>query len=124
MQLDPGRPYLDSSPSSGLHTTSVTTAAATRGASGPSSGPPTPHVKRWGDPQDPRAGDIHYYNYRVRVCVCARVCVGNQTNCPPRAPRSSVCLRACARVRNSAPSRADTPFLPLSYPLATPSLLT
>eukprot|EP00198_Chlamydomonas_reinhardtii_P007971 XP_001697308.1 predicted protein [Chlamydomonas reinhardtii] len=42
-ELDPGRPYLDSSPSSGLHTTSVTTAAATRGASGPSSGPPTPH---------------------------------------------------------------------------------
>ncbi len=46
MQLDPGRPYVDTSPSSGLHSTD-------------------PYVKRWGDPQDPAAGDIHYYNYKV-----------------------------------------------------------
>ncbi|GLC57765.1 hypothetical protein PLESTB_001264400 [Pleodorina starrii] len=46
LELDPGRPYVDSSPSSGLYSQA-------------------PYIKRWGDPQDQAAGDVHYYNYQA-----------------------------------------------------------
>jgi hypothetical protein len=45
-QLDPGRPYVDTSPSSGLYSQ-------------------LPYIKRWGNSGDNAAGDVHYYNYEV-----------------------------------------------------------
>jgi hypothetical protein len=39
LQLDPGRPYVDTSPSNMLHARE-------------------PYIKRWGDPKDPRFGDV------------------------------------------------------------------
>lgn len=49
---------MDTSPSSGLHSTD-------------------PYVKRWGDPQDPAAGDIHYYNYKVLRWYSSALHTGN-----------------------------------------------
>ena len=44
-QLDPGRPYVDTSPSNLLYSTQ-------------------PYLRRWGDPQNPDYGDVHFYNYK------------------------------------------------------------
>lgn len=44
-QLDPGRPYVDTSPSNLLYSTQ-------------------PYIRRWGDPQNPDYGDVHFYNYK------------------------------------------------------------
>ena len=45
VQIDPVRPYVDSSPSNGV--TSL-----------------DPYTKRWGNPGDAKFGDIHFYNYQ------------------------------------------------------------
>eukprot|EP00955_Chlamydomonas_euryale_P029296 308995-Chlamydomonas_euryale.AAC.1 len=75
-RLDPTRPYVDTSPSNGIW-------GGGNGTPGPGGALP---LRRWGDPQDPRYGDIHFYNYTcvcmewggeewLCVCVCWRVCV-------------------------------------------------
>lgn len=43
-QMAPSTPFVDSSPSNGMVSPGLA-------------------VKRWSNPQDPRHGDVHYYNY-------------------------------------------------------------
>jgi len=57
-ELAPATTYLDSSPSSGLAQRPSPGSSAT-GDEG------TLAVKRWAQPQDPRFGDIHFYNYEM-----------------------------------------------------------
>ncbi|MEW5314669.1 MAG: hypothetical protein WDW38_006144 [Sanguina aurantia] len=50
-RLDPARNYVSASPSNGVFPTNP----LLDGSMGP--------TKRWGDPQDPSFGDVHFYNY-------------------------------------------------------------
>lgn len=57
-QLLPGVAWVDGSPGNGW--------LQLPGAGGVSSASPATHdvpLKRWGDPQSPAFGDVHYYNY-------------------------------------------------------------
>ncbi|CAN0515575.1 unnamed protein product, partial [Ectocarpus sp. 12 AP-2014] len=56
--VDPFTPWVDSSPSNAAMETRISTAAAAGDG-----GATEPSGKRWGDPNDPKYGDIHFYDY-------------------------------------------------------------
>jgi hypothetical protein len=106
LQMAPGVPWVDSSPSNGIiplaqpHSDLQAAAAATSAGAAAAAAVHDVHhrqdIKRWGNPQNPRYGDVHFYDYKNDCQVALELlkypCVQN------------VCSHSCNVVCAAAPT--------------------